>query len=256
MSFIDKFLDITTPLPREIVRFLKLYKTVEERCKDNDMKLKNDREKYLQKLKEKDIKNNELNTLKDKIDTLYKENLTLSDYKQEILKELSYIFENSFLNKIPPIIEEGQKECQDQIISTNNGPYGTNSFPNLFFNKIINDDLKSISECNDKKKKNDILGKKIIRPKSKKKYPGISSEYSDEVTQSLQDGKKPKNEVYCICKGPCYGEMIECESCKELFHYGCVNMKLGNEPKIWYCEDCLKKIKKSEKTKRKKKIHN
>ena len=40
MSFIDKFLDITTPLPREIVRFLKLYKTVEERCKDNDMKLK------------------------------------------------------------------------------------------------------------------------------------------------------------------------------------------------------------------------
>ena len=99
MSFIDKFLDITTPLPREIVRFLKLYKTVEERCKDNDMKLKNDREKYLQKLKEKGIKNNELNTLKDKIDTLYKENLTLSDYKQEILKELSYIFENSFLNK-------------------------------------------------------------------------------------------------------------------------------------------------------------
>ena len=136
MSFIDKFLDTTAPLPREIVRFLKLYRVVEERSKDINTKLKINRENYLQKLKEKE-NNSDLILLRNLIDNLYKENLTLSDYKQEILKELSYIFENSFLNKIPPIIEEGQKECQDQIISTNNGPYGTNSFPNLFFNNMF-----------------------------------------------------------------------------------------------------------------------
>ena len=251
MSFIDKFLDITTPLPREIVRFLKLYKTVEERCKDNNIKLKNDREKYLQKLKEKEIKNNDLIILKGKIDQLYHENLTLSDYKLEILKELNYIFENSFLNKIAPIIEEGQKECQEQIITNNiNGSYSTTSFPNLFYNKIVNDDLKSISECNDKKKKNDFLGKKTNRPKGKKKIPG-------EISDETQEGQKPKNEViYCKCRRPGYGEMIECESCKEWFHYECVNMKVGNEPKEWYCEDCIRKLKKSEKaekTKRRKK---
>ena len=154
MSFIDKFLDVTTPLPREIVRYLKLYKSVEERCKDNNIKLRNDRENYLQKLKEKEIKNNDLIILKDKIDQLFNENLTLSDYKQEILKELNYIFE-SFLSKIAPIIEEGQKECQEQIITNNiNGSYSTNSFPNLLYKTtIVNDELKSISECNDKKKK-------------------------------------------------------------------------------------------------------
>ena len=250
MSFIDKFLDVTTPLPREIVRFLKLYKTVEERCKDNNIKLNSDREKYLQKLKEKEIKNNDLTILEDKIDKLYKENLKLSDYKMEILKELNYIFENSFLNKIAPIIEEGQKECQEQIISNNiNGTYSTNSLPNFFYNKVVNDDLKSISE-NDKKKKNDFIGKKINRPKGKKKIPG-------EISDEAQKGQKPKNEIrYCKCRGPGYGEMIECENCKEWFHYDCVNMTVGNEPNEWYCEDCIKKLKKSEKsekTKRRKK---
>ena len=148
MFFIDKFLDVTAPLPKEIERFLKLYKTIEECCKDNDIKL--DRDKYLQKLKEKEIKTNDLTILKDKIvkiEQIYKE--TLSDYKQKILTELNYIFEKPFLNKITQIIEEGQKECHEQIISN----------PNSFYNKIINDDLKNISE-NDKEKKNDILGKK------------------------------------------------------------------------------------------------
>ena len=245
MSFIDKFLDVTAPLPREIVRFLKLYREVEERSKDINTKLKTNRENYLQKLKEKEKENiNDLITLKNTIDNLYKENLTLSDYKQAILKELQYNFEFSFLNKIAPIIEEGKKECQEQLMSTNLN--GTSSF-----NKITNDDLKSISDLNDKKKKNDakFLGIKKNRLKNRKK---AGSEIKDDP--SIPEGE---NEVYCKCKKPSFGNMIECDKCGEWFHYGCVKIDENNVPKEWNCEECEKKIKKSEKPKKKKKTtHN
>ena len=157
MSFIDKFLDLTTSLPREIVRFLKLYKVVEERSKELNTEIKNQREIYLQKLREKEKdNNNDILNLKNKIDKIFKEILNLSNYKQEILKELKYIFEYFFLNNIKSIIEEGQKECQEQLLSNNNmSTYGTNSFANPYINKM-NDDMKSMSEFNDKKKKGDI----------------------------------------------------------------------------------------------------
>ena len=101
-------------MPREIVRFLKLYKVVEERSKELNIELKDQREIYLQKLREKEKdNNNDILSIKNKIDNLYKEILNLSNYKQEILKELKYIFEYSFLNNIKSIIEEGQKECQE-----------------------------------------------------------------------------------------------------------------------------------------------
>ena len=41
MSFIDKFLDTTANLPREIVRLLKLYKFVEQRSRNINESLKN-----------------------------------------------------------------------------------------------------------------------------------------------------------------------------------------------------------------------
>ena len=239
MSFIDKFLDVTTPLPREIVRFLKLFKVVEELSKDLSAGLKNYREIYLQKLKEKEIKTNDLISLKNIIDKQFKESLTLSDYKQEILKELNYILEFSFIKKIEPIIEEGRKECQDQILSTNpNGTYGTNSFANPLYNKGLNDDLKSMSDMTEKRKKNDLklLGTKKNRQKNKTKNPG--SEFSEEVTQSIQEGE---NKIYCKCKGPSYGQMIECETCGEWFHYKCVGIQIGSEPNEWYCEAFEKK---------------
>ena len=50
--------------------------------------------------------------------------------------------------------------------------------------------------------------------------------------------------------------MIECDNCGDWFHYECVNIKEGFEPEKWYCEDCDKIIKKSEKPKKKKKLHN
>ena len=60
MSFIDKFLDVTTNLPREIVRILKLYKFVEERSRNINTNLKNLRAKYLKEIKEKDQNTKEM----------------------------------------------------------------------------------------------------------------------------------------------------------------------------------------------------
>ena len=225
MSFIDKFLDLTTPLPREIVRFLKLYKVIEERSKELNTEVNYQREIYLQKLREKGKdNNNDILSIKNKIDYLFKEILSLSNYKKEILKELKYIFEYSFLNNIKSIIEEGQKECQEQLLTNNNmSTYGTNSFANPY--------MKSMSELNDKKKKGDInlLEKKKKRPTSlivnKRRNPG-TGEHSDEL--SLHNGENEK--VYCICQRPCYGKMIECEKCKEWFHLKCVGIEEGEEP--------------------------
>ena len=256
MSFIDKFLDVTTPLPREIVRFLKLYKVVEERCKKIETNLKNEREKYLKLIKEKEVKNNnEIITLKNNINKLYQETLTLSDYKQEIIKELKYIFEFSFLKKIAPIIEEGQKECQEQLNSSNtNGNFNSNFFTNTKFTKPTNEDSKNPSEVNDTNKKSEVklLGNKKYRQKNKRRNP---SEYPEEV-QSLQDGENAKPVLYCKCKQPSFGEMIESDRCGEWFHYKCVHIEIGKEPQEWFCEDCEKKNKKTDKPKKKKKIHN
>ena len=228
-------------MPREIVRFLKLYKIVEERCKQIKINLKSNREQYLQIIKEKEINNNDLNNLKNAIDINYKEILTLSDYKQEILNELKYIFEFSFLNKLNPILEEGKKECKDQLTQNEfNNTFDSNVYTNPL-NKIINDEIKSVS---DKNKKNDIniLGRKTKRKVSIKKIDG--SIISEKKKKNFEDS---------------FGEMIECDNCKNWFHYGCVGIKEGCEPKEWICGPCKEgqtTLKKTEKIKKKKKIHN
>ena len=112
MNCIEKFLKLTNPLPKEFVRNLKLLRNVEEKSIDLKNKLKKSREKYLENLKDKIFENSESNLLKV-IENYNKEILILSDYKLEIIKELKYIIESSFLNKLSPIIEEGNKELEN-----------------------------------------------------------------------------------------------------------------------------------------------
>ena len=261
MNFIDKFLDLTAPLPRKLVRLLKLLKTVEELSKELKINLQKSREKHLQKLKENNLKNLESSSLKT-IEKMHKELLNLSDYKKEIIKELKYIVENSFIEKLTPIIDEGQKECDNNL----NGIYG-NSFPNP--DKLTTDDYRSISEYSNFKKKDDIdsisitgtnslLRNKKNRAKSiknKKNNLGNPQDYSDEITQSLQNDEKQK--IYCSCKKSSYGEMIECENPKcphQWFHYSCVGITKGKEPPEWYCsKKCEEEAKNSKKGKNKKK---
>lgn len=260
-SFIDKFLDLTATLPREIVRMLKLLKEVEERSKEINNNLQSEREKYLQKLKEKENKNNGDNESLIKIDKLHKELLVLSDYKQEIIKEIKYILEDSFLKKLTPIIQEGEKECQEQLIANNpNFSYNNNQYSNFY--------EKGNEEESVKKKKDEnktYLGNKTNRTKTikNKKVNGVASsnEHSEEK-MNYQEGDQQGGEIYCRCNRGCFGKMIECENpgCSVgWFHYGCVGISENEEPKEWYCsiecESNAKKIK-DKNPKKKKKIHN
>lgn len=52
----------------------------------------------------------------------------------------------------------------------------------------------------------------------------------------------PNEPVYCFCKRVSFGDMVGCENpdCTiEWFHFGCVG--LTEEPKVWYCADCIAK---------------
>ena len=223
MSFIDKFLDVTNNLPRKIVRILKLYKFVENLSREKNTDLKKLRTQYLNIIKEKDSNNTEVIRIKNTIDKNFKDILTLSDYKNNLINELKYILENNFLDKIAPIIEDGKKECEEQIASSsNNLPYSSN-FVNPVFTKINSDDL-SISELNEKNKKSDkMLGLKTNRNnrnRNKKLNPGNNNEYSEENQKNNINGEPEK--VYCICKKPdndFNGPMIECDTCKEWYHF-------------------------------------
>ena len=261
MNFVDKFLDLAAPIPRKIVRFLKLLKTVEETSKEKLNNLQKNREKYIQKLKENDLKNHE-SSLK-LIEKEQKELLNLSDYKLEIIKELNYIIEQSFINKISPIIEEGKKECDNNL----NGMYGVGNSEKSILNDYLNN-----TDYNNKKKDDldssnatgttNFLRNKKNRTKSlkgKRNNIGLPPEYSDENTQNLQNGEKQK--VYCRCKKPSFGDMIECENPKcpngQWFHYSCVEITEGKIPTTeWYCsKKCQEEAKNlKKKNKRKKNI--
>lgn len=261
MSFIDKFLDLTAPLPREIVRYLQLLKDVEKRSKDNNITLQKEREKFLLKFKE--YKNNntvELRDQYDKINHQYKDILTLSNYKKEIIKQIQSILEDSFLSNLEPIIKEGQKECQDQLLNPNyNSPYGT-------IEKLNQDDYSLISDYSKKRKDDEngstknLLGNKKNRTKTLKirKIPTNN----ERAPNTMPEGGQLSNELFCFCNQPSYGNMIMCENpdCKfKWFHYGCVsiNEKDDYAKKEWFCsEACRQNAKrlKEKTTKKKKKI--
>lgn len=251
MNCVDKFLDLVGPLPRRIARLLKLLKTVEELSKDLKNKLQNSREKYIQKLKENNLKNSDSNSLK-LIEKMNKEVLTLSDYKLEIIKELKYIIESTFINKLTPIIEEGQKEIDNNA----NGIYDTNSFINSEKTNIDNykkkDDIDSLSNTGT----NNFIGKKKNRTKISKNKKGLQENLEDN--QNLENGEKQK--IYCKCKKQSWGKMIECDNpyCQngQWFHLSCVGIVEGKEPSTdWYCcAECENNAKttKKNRTKRKK----
>ena len=52
-----------------------------------------------------------------------------------------------------------------------------------------------------------------------------------------------KNEVYCVCNGPEYGDMVQCSGRdfphNSWFHFSCIN--LTSVPDVdWFCPECSK----------------
>ena len=223
-TFVNKFLELAEPLPRKLIRHLKLLKEVERISYNLNQSLKERREQYLEKLREKSLKRSI--TLKS-IKSLYKEVLSLSDYKLELIKEIKYILENEFVEKLNPIIEEGKTELE-----SNN-------------KKITFEDTSSITtdtEANSKK----FLNKKKNRPVKKSKEREKEKEKEKEkenihIENNIHNHKiRDLKDVYCKCKRESYGKMIQCDNpdCGEWFHYECIGLKENYEPKEeWFCSD-------------------
>ena len=220
--FINKFLELAEPIPRKLIRHLKLLKEVEKISYNLNETLKERREQYLEKLREKSLKRNI--TLKS-IKTLYKELLSLSDYKTEIINEIKYILENEFINKINPIIEEGQNELELNIKKIT---YEDNNTTSVTDNEINPKKLLN-------KKKNRSYIKKSKEKEKEKEKENIHIENINKI-RDLKDLK----DVYCKCKRESYGKMIQCDNpeCGEWFHYECIGLKESYEPKEeWFCSD-------------------
>ena len=259
MSFIHKFLDVAEPIPRKIVRLLKLLKETEEISSNLKKNLQKKREQYLQNLREKAPKKNI--TLKS-LKILHKELISLSDYKLELIKEMKYIIDTTFLKNVTPIIQEGKNEIQQKQLSHNMNkinipiPYNNINISNsvnksVINHKIILDDDKKITEIKtvdtdlsttsvNLNNSSKLLSKKKYRTKTNKKID-FSPENSNKVLENI------KLDVYCKCKKGCYGKLIKCDNpdCADWFHYGCIGIKEGFEPEEWYCSpECKENAKK------------
>ena len=224
--FINKFLELAEPIPRKLIRHLKLLKEVEKISYNLNETLKERREQYLEKLREKSLKRNI--TLKS-IKTLYKELLSLSDYKTEIINEIKYILENEFVNKINPIIEEGQNELELNIKKIT---YEDNNTTSVTDNEINPKKLLN------KKKNRSYIKKSKEKEKENEKEKEKENIHIENINK-IRDLKDLKD-VYCKCKRESYGKMIQCDNpeCGEWFHYECIGLKESYEPKEeWFCSD-------------------
>lgn len=229
MSYVDEFLDLTSQLPRKIIRNLKLLRTVEEKEKELHQVCKKSREVHLQKLKDNSLKNNEQSSLQS-IESIHKNLLNLSDYKKEILQDIKYIVQNSFLDKLQKIKEEGQKEANNNI------------------------DLKGDKILLEENKLEEIDSKTNITTLGIKKGRGKTNRIKSNVAVVNEQGE---NKNYCICKKISSDEMIQCDNpkCKngEWFHFKCCNIDKNKIPDEWFCSpECRNEMNKKTKNKKKK----
>ena len=222
-TFVNKFLELTVPIPRKLIRHLKLLKEVERISYNLEKALKERREQYLEKLREKSLKRNI--TLKS-IKSLYKEVLALCDYKLELINEIKYILENEFVDKLDPIIEEGKEELDlnnKKITFEDNTTTDNDTNSKKFLNKKKNRSMKK-----NKEKEKDNKDKE-----KEKENIHIENNSNNKIIRDLKD-------VYCKCKRESYGKMIQCDNpeCGEWFHYECIGLKESYEPKEeWFCSD-------------------
>ena len=222
-TFVNKFLELTEPIPRKLIRHLKLLKEVERISYNLEKALKERREQYLEKLREKSLKRNI--TLKS-IKSLYKEVLALCDYKLELINEIKYILENEFVDKLDPIIEEGKEELDlnnKKITFEDNTTTDNDTNSKKFMNKKKNRSMKK-----NKEKEKDNKDKE-----KEKENIHIENNSNNKIIRDLKD-------VYCKCKRESYGKMIQCDNpeCGEWFHYECIGLKESYEPKEeWFCSD-------------------
>lgn len=278
MSFIDEFLDFTSILPRDVIRLLKLIKEVDEKSVETNKKLTDSRKLYLSKQKTKSGEK-DINDLYNTIHSNYLTAISLSLTKEEIIKELQYLLFTHNLENLSRIIEKGEKECaaNAQINLTNGITPQSAPLSFLADSKQSIEDNFSISALSSKKNKNlkdsKLLGKKKNRLKQAKNKKNGNNQItlnSVDIPQPIDSDIAHAGEigegleqVYCFCKGPSYGNMIECDNLKcpiQWFHYDCVGITVKpNDSEKWFCsEECKEQflLKEEKGVKKKKKKNN
>ena len=271
MSFIDEFLDLTTVLPRDIVRLLKLIKEVDEKSIETNKKLSDNRKLYTTKTKGKSTEK-EITDLYNMIHSLYLTAISLSLTKEEIIKELHYLLLENNLPHLMQIIEKGEKEvAANAEMNLASGIVSTAPLSSyLADSKMSVDENYSNSGFSTRKTKSlresKMIGKKKNRMKQiKNKKIANSLGSSSHIEKGHLEEMIPVGDlaegfeqVYCFCKGPSYGNMIECDNpkCKiQWFHYDCVGIKeKPAEHEKWFCsEECKAQVMAKEEKKKKKK---
>ena len=272
-NFIDDFLDLTSSLPREIIRLLKLIREVDEKSVETNKALNDKKNLFLYQLrsgfqnennsnsnhKMQPIINEEHLKVYTDIETKYKLAIALSQTKQEIINELHYLILGDNLSTLSSIIKKGEKECQIQTqLAYANGTLPSSS--NLMYSnepkQLLDDSFSytgSVNKKNSERNQNEFLTKKKKRQnkssgKSGSTINGVNitnegSVRNDNIDNILQDIGENNEKTYCLCGGPSYGDMIECDNpyCKhQWFHYGCVGLKEAPTKNKWYCSDTCK----------------
>ena len=242
MSFINKFLELTAPLPRRIVRLLYLLKFAEERYYTLNQSLKNQRHQYLKNMKSNHNINNTIN-LKD-LKSLQAELISLSEYKIGIIKEIKYIIKVDFLSKLHPIIKEAKSEIMEKSSSSKKNKQNIQNTPKNEKKNVVTDDKTEASSNTNNEHK--FLYKKKYRTDEKpikNDKSVVKIKKKSIVNQNTSSNRKFKCDVYCKCKKESYGKMIQCENpnCAEWFHYECVGLKEEFDSREkWYCDECRK----------------
>ncbi|KAK3371497.1 hypothetical protein B0T24DRAFT_595299 [Lasiosphaeria ovina] len=133
-----------------------------------------------------------------------------------------------------------------QDIASNNGT-GNNSTSSIVNNKSHNTSSNAVSgpgtnaSTNPNANVNSNANTNINSNNHNKSATGAQDDDDDADVDELR---------YCYCNGVSYGEMVACdgEGCpREWFHLECVGLKVA--PKLnakWYCEDCKRNLRGSE----------
>lgn len=72
---------------------------------------------------------------------------------------------------------------------------------------------------------------------------GNSEDENEATSVKYENGKEEENgnEVFCICRGPETGFMIQCSNCDEWYHGKCVNIteKQAKKIPVYICDKCV-----------------
>lgn len=246
MSFIDKFLDITINLPREVIRYLNMFKEAEKKISELQSQLKSAKDEY-KKTPNNSNYYNERDKLLATINKLSSDINNLIDYKLQILNELNYIICSSHIKKSEEVIKEGEEECKELLSSAPN----SHSMPNT--NSIYTDDYKvgdfNPSSYGRKSDKNNLREKKKLLDRKrnnsrreKNKNKSEQNDYDGSSFGSRSNNKYEDNKIYCKCKKNIDEPMIECENEKcpygQWFHYSCVGIVTPPDCSWFCCSEC------------------